>query len=124
MSIQTNQYFMYGITVPYEWHKQWEEKTGKDFHETFEEFMDDNSFTTQVNHKEGIFCLFDGRDGRYIIIGRVLEKTSDHDPFLASGKPLQVPELDELERMMIETNVERYFDLTGDFHYYFVTHYN
>jgi hypothetical protein len=119
--MNVNQYFMYGILVPYEWHVEWEEKTGKDFYETFYEFMHDNSFTTEVEHKEGIFCLFDGRDGRHIIIGRVLEKSCNDEPFLGNEKPIKVPELDDIEKMMIETNVERYFNLKGNFHYYFVT---
>jgi hypothetical protein len=114
---------MYGIAMPYEWHKEWEEKNGKDFHETFNEFMFDTAFSTQVDHKEGIFCLFDGRDGRYIIIGNVLYKSDNEIPFLGNDKPIQVPEIDELEKVMIQTNVERYFGLTGKFHYYFVTHY-
>ena len=121
MSIQTNQYFMYGIAVPYEWHREWEDKTGKDFHETFEEFMSDSAFSAEIKHKDGIFCLFDGRDGRYIIIGNVLNKTDNQNPFLGDDKPLKVPEIGEYERAMIEVNVERYFGLKGDFHYYFVT---
>ena len=123
MSTQINQYFMYGIAVPYKWHKEWEKETGKNFHDTFEEFMYDSAFSAEIKHKDGIFCLFDGRDGKYIIIGNVLYKTDNDNPFLGDSEPLKVPEIGEYERAMIEINVERYFGLKGDFHYYFVTHY-
>ncbi len=123
MSTQTNQYFMYGIEKPYEWHREWEKETGKEFHATFEEYMHDNAFTRKVEHKDGIFCLFDGRDGRYVIIGRVLAKTDDDDPFLGSGKPIVVPDLSDIEREYIEESVFKHFGLKGEFHFYFVTHY-
>lgn len=123
MSTQINQYFMYGILVPYDWYKEWEKKSGKDFHDTFNEFMNDNAYDTIIKHKDGIFCLFNGRDGRYIIIGKVLEKTEDDDPFLGNGNPLVVPEIEIADKAEIENAVYRYFELEGDFHYYFVTHY-
>ena len=123
MSTQTNQYFMYGKLVPYNWHKEWEKETGKNFHKTFDKFMEDNAYDTITKHKDGIFCLFDGRDGRYIIIGRVLQKTDDDQPFLGSDEPLQVPKMEEHEKIIIEDSVFRHFGLEDDFHHYFVTHY-
>lgn len=122
MSTQTNQYFMYGILMPYEWHKKWEKETGKDFYNTFENFMHTNAYTTKVEHRDGIFCLFDGRDGSYIIIGKVLEKTDDDDPFLGLGKPIRVPDLGDVEKTYIENSVFKHFGLGGEFHFYFVTH--
>ncbi len=123
MSTQVNQYFMYGIHMPYDWHKEWEGKTGKDFHNTFEEFMKDNAFNTNISHKDGIFCLFDGRDGRFIIIGRVLAKTTDEDPFIASDEPYKVPQLLPIEEDGIKARVKKYFGLEGEFNYYFITRY-
>lgn len=114
---------MYGILKPYSWRKEWEKKTGKDFYNTFEDFMEDNAYDNIIRHTDGIFCLFDGRDGRYIIIGRVLAKTSDDFPFLGSDEPLMVPDMEDDEKMIIEDSVFTYFGLEGDFHFYFVTHY-
>ena len=123
MSTVRNQYFMYGILMSYNWHKEWETKTGKNFYNTYEEFMSDNAYDTIIRHKDGIFCLFDGRDGKYIIIGRVLQKTGDDDPFLGNDKPLKVPELDEHEKMIIKNSVLKHFGFKGKFNFYFITHY-
>lgn len=123
MSTKQNQYFMYGILMSYDWSKAWEKKTGKNFHETFDEFMNDDSYSELVRHKDGIFCLFDGRDGEYIIIGRVLNKTSCDEPFLGDEAPLKIPDLNEYERTIIEQTVHRHFKLKGSFGFYFVTHY-
>ena len=123
MGTQVNQYFMYGISVPYNWHKEWEEKTGKDFHDTFEEFMKESTDNRIVYNKEGIFCLFDGRDGRFIIIGQVLLKSDNENPFLGNEEPISVPEFDEIDKIFIEASVKEHFGLEGDFHYYFVTKY-
>jgi len=123
MSTQTNQYFMYGLLMSAGWCKEWEKENNKNFYDTFEEFMKDNAYDTIVKHKDGIFCLFDGRDGRYIIIGKVLRKSEDDYPFLGSGEPVVVPEIEMADQAEIEDSVYRHFGVEGDFHYYFVTRY-
>jgi hypothetical protein len=123
MSTSANQYFMYGILVPFMWHKEWEAKTGKEFYVTFEKYIEDKAYEELTRHKDGIFCLFDGRDGKFIIIGRVLKKSSANDPFLGNDKPLKVPILEDYEKIIIEDAVYRHFDLDGEFNYYFVTRY-
>jgi len=122
MSTQINQYFMYGILVPYTWRNEWQEKTEKSFNETFEEFMDDSAFDTKIKHKEGIFCLSAGRDGKFIIIGRILDKSSDGE-YLGSGKPITIPELTDIEKEYIEGSVKKHFNLEGKFNFYFITKY-
>jgi len=121
MATNTNQYFMYGTLVPYSWHREWEAKTGKDFYTTFEKYMEDKSYDKLTRHKDGIFCLFDGRDGKFIIIGRVLKKSSADNPFLGNDIPFKVPMLEEHEKVIIEDSVYRHFDIDGEFNYYFVT---
>jgi hypothetical protein len=113
---------MYGILKPYDWRKKWETETGKNFFDTFEEFMNDNAFNDEIKEKEGIFCLSDGRDGRFIIIGKVLEKSSDGE-YLGSSAPIKVPDLNIIEKMKIVNNVNKYFGLFGEFNFYFVTNY-
>lgn len=106
-----NQYFMYGISVPYNRYKEWEERTGRCF---------------PVGVYGNIFCLFNGRDGRYIIIGKVLERTDtdDNNPsYMGYKEPLIVPELEEVDKIIIQNSVKEHFDLEGEFHYYFVTQY-
>jgi hypothetical protein len=124
MSTQKNQYFMYGVLLPYKWHREWEAKTGKYFQETFQEFMDDNSNETGINQIDGIFCLFDGRDGKFIIIGRVLNKSSNEQPFLGDGRPIEVPLLRPEEEEEVMNSVIKHFDIDDPhFTYYFVTKY-
>ena len=124
MSVQTNQYLMYGILKDFEWSKEWEKETGKDFYETFEDFMDDSAFNKKITHKDGIFCLFDGMNGKYIIIGRVLDKGSDDDPLIgSSGIPISFEPLSELEDEFISNSIERNFGITGKLKHYVVTKY-
>ncbi len=94
-----NQYFMYGISVPYKDYKDW-----------------------NLNPNEDIFCLFDSRDGKYIIIGRVLEQTNTDKPYLGYKEPFIVPELEEIDKLIIKNSVKQEFGLEGEFHYYFITH--
>ena len=99
------------------------DNSNKFYDPVFEEFMDDDSYNELIRHKDGIFCLFDGRGGEYIIIGRVLNKTSCDKPFLADDEPLKVPDLNDYERTVIEHAVHRHFGISGKFGHYFVTHY-
>ena len=108
MEERLNQYFMYGISIPYKQYKEWEVGTGRKF---------------PVGNYGDIFCLFDGRDGKYLIIGRVLEKTNESNPYLGEKEPFIVPELDEVEKVIIRNSVKQQFDLEGEFHYFFVTNY-
>jgi hypothetical protein len=124
MSTQVNQYFIYGTLLPYKWHREWERITGKNFCDTYEKFMTDNAFTTEIKHIDGIMCLFDGRDGKYIIIGRVLKKTDDNNRYMASGKPIEVPLLRPEEEEKVMDSVVKHFGVNDvGFGYYFVTHY-
>lgn len=97
---------MYGISVPYNRYKEWEAGTGRKF---------------PVGIYGNIFCLFDGRDGKYIIIGRVLESNFYDKPYLGIQEPLVVPELDEVDKIIIRNSVKEQFDIEGEFHYYFIT---
>ena len=123
MSVQTNQYLMYGIMKPYSFVKQWEEEKQKDFYDTFEEFCDDSAYKPEVIHKDGIFCLFDGMNGKFIIIGRVIHKTTDDDPFMASGYPITFADFTPLEKELITNSIRRNFNIEGELKHYFVTHY-
>jgi hypothetical protein len=124
MSTQTNQYLMWGVSLPYEWHEEWEKQHGKPggFYDQFEDFMDDSAFESTVKHKDGIFCAFDGRDGRFILIGRVIAKAKDGD-LLGEGAPLSVPPLTPLEQELIKNSVERHFGIpaTADYRHWLFT---
>jgi len=107
MEERLNQYFMYGISIPYKQYKEWEVGTGRKF---------------PVGNYGDIFCLFDGRDGKYVIIGKVLEKTDENHPaYMGAKEPLIVPELEMIDEIIIQNSVKQQFDIEGEFHYYFIT---
>lgn len=109
------QYFIYGILKPYSWYQEWEKQTGKNFQEFFADYMNDDVDTDDIS------CLFDGRDGKFIIIGKIIERTANDSPYMGNGKPLVIPELSELEKYQIEKRIKKNFDIEGIFYYYFVT---
>lgn len=98
MKTKSIQYFMYGISVPYNAYKDWN--------------LDDNN---------DISCVFDTRDGKYMIIGKVLESTNDDKPLLGNKEPLIVPKLEEVDELIIQNSVGKQFGVAGKFHYYFIT---
>lgn len=71
MSVQVNTYVILGVELPY--------KPFKDRYDEFEPYMD-SAFEGIKNHN-GLCVLFDGMDGKYIIVGRVLAKTKNHGHF-------------------------------------------
>jgi hypothetical protein len=101
------QYFMYGICVPQNWYKDWEQQTGRNFQDAL--FHIDDTV-------DDISCYFDTRDGKFIIIGKKFDPIND-------GNPIIVPELSDMEKYEIEMSVKLNFDLVGDFHYYFIKNY-
>jgi hypothetical protein len=118
MSVQTNQYLMYAISIPFPKERGWYDK--------YESFCDDSAFNKKIVHHDGIFCLFDGMSGKYCLIGRVLEKGSNDDPCIAShGVPMEIPiSLSEIEKEFIHNSVKRNFNIEGDFKFYLITHYS
>jgi hypothetical protein len=103
----TNQYFIYGILVPYKRYVEW--KTSKHYKISF---IDDDAV-------DDIHGIFTGRDGEFIIIGKFLKSVDIEDK-----TPLVVPELDEIDRLVLENLIKDRFGFDGEFHYYFVTNNN
>lgn len=89
---------MYGILIPYDKYKEWENGTGRKF---------------PVGTYGDIFCLFNGRDGKYVIVGKKIRASNSESPIL-------VPELTAFEEYEIRLSVLDKFGFEGDFHYYFV----
>lgn len=130
MSTQTSQFLIWGIQMPYAWHKEWEKANpGKggsldSFYTHFEPFITDNAHKKEMPaHNDGIMCLFDGRDGRYIIIGRILAYASN-GCMIGEDEPVVVKPLTELEQELIRNSVKRNFGVEGEFGFLFVTHYS
>lgn len=70
MSTQTNQFLMYGMKLD-------PDKLTNKLYDKYETFMDDSAYTTTVNHKDGIFACYDGMNGKFLIVGKVIEKSED-----------------------------------------------
>jgi hypothetical protein len=68
MSVQANTYVMRGALVPYS------EMKGR--YDDLEPYMD--SAFKGIHHKDGVCVLYDGRNGKYVAVGRVLAKTENH----------------------------------------------
>lgn len=128
MSTQTNQFLMWAIRLPFSFSKDWTAENHKrggeqEFYEHFEKFIcDDSAYEDDIKHEDGIFLLMDGRDGRFIFIGRVLAKAKDED-LLGDDKPVEVKQLTESEKEFIKESVNRNFSVAGEFKYWIATVY-
>lgn len=93
------QYFMYGILVSYK------------------EYLDLETITTIddiLKGDDGIQGIFTGRNGDFMIIGKVLGTIEDNN------EPHVVPEIDIHEQDIIKSNVFAQFRIEGEFNYYFI----
>lgn len=93
------QYFMYGILVSYN---------------TYLEINVNKTVEDVLKGDDGIQGIFTGRNGDFMIIGKVLGTVGDHN------EPYVVPEIDINEQGEIEGSVYAQFGLEGEFHYYFI----
>jgi hypothetical protein len=71
MSTQWNQYLIYGVKISY--------GTTDEPYEKYEDFFD-SAFEGIKQHR-GLCVLYDGMNGDYILIGHVLEKSDEGQPF-------------------------------------------
>jgi hypothetical protein len=69
VSVQVNTYVVLGVQMPYI----------KDRYDEFEPYMD--SAFKGIHHHNGLCILSDGMNGAYTILGRVLAKTENWQPF-------------------------------------------
>lgn len=103
METISNDYFIYGISMPYD---RYLELNGGD----------DNIIKRIINNND-ISTVFDTRNGKCIIIGRVLNETNN-------DMPIVVPILDDIDELIIQNMISNIFDIDfdidGDFHYYYI----
>ena len=90
---------MYGILVSYS---------------TYLEINENKTIEDVLKGDDGIQGIFTGRDGDFMIIGKVLGTVEDND------EPYVIPEIGINEQGEIEGSVYAQFGLEGDFHYYFI----
>lgn len=89
MSTQINTYAMVGAILPYD----------GELYDKLEPYMDD-AFEG-VQHHDGLCVLYDGMNGEYIAVGKVVAKSANHEGFVAPVR-LPAPTPDEIWLLRIE----------------------
>lgn len=87
MSVQANTYLMCGVVRRYD---EW-----KDKYKALEPYMD--SAFTGIEHHNRLCVLYDGMNGKYVAIGRVLAKTGNGDGFDEPIKIIEPDDVDEIQ---------------------------
>lgn len=94
-----NQYFIYGLQIPYT--KYLELKDGG------------KCDVSEIN--DDIQGIFTGRDNNFMIIGKILKNINTEN-----NRPLIVPILEDIDKYVIEKSIQASFELEGDYHYFFI----
>lgn len=115
MSVGTNQYLIMGVKLPYD----------KDVpYEIFEDYID-NGYKPDIIHKNGLACIYDGMNGEYVMLGRIVAK-SPLDEVL-DGPYCCDPvggEREELIAGLINLSFPHIDVVTSDIKTWFLTHYH
>ena len=97
--MSNKQYFMYGVLVSFQQYLEMD--TG-------------NTVEEVLKGDDGIQGVFTGRNGDFMIVGKVLDSVEDN------GNPQIIPELNEIEMIFVKFSVNKKYGIHGDFHYYFI----
>ena len=74
MSVQRNQYIIIGCEYDYD---EFNENYNDD--EKYVEPYDDNAFDEKIIEHNGLSMIYDGMNGQYVYIGKIIEKTKDYE---------------------------------------------
>jgi hypothetical protein len=114
MSVESEQYFLYGSKLDYK------EYNTEENHKKFEKFENyENKDFDSINNGDGLICLFDGMCGEYIYVGRCFfksEKTELLDNF-------EIPELEDEFMKDVKYKIKEEFGIEKEMKLHFVTHY-
>jgi hypothetical protein len=97
MSVRVNHYVLLGVLFPMPALKI----EYADLHERLEPFMD-SPLTDLIVHIDGLCCLYDGMNGDYVAIGKVLAKTEDGGGF---QEPVALPMAPSMEWHQLRTKI-------------------
>jgi hypothetical protein len=132
MSIQINQYLMRGYLLSIEeYDSHMESFFGKDWEwrEDLEKYSSDSAFNSGINHHNGLFVLYDGMSGEYVIVGKVVKKAAYDDGeggYLPSSGPMRVVNIKKEEREEISSLINQHLKFNTepkDIKTYIITHY-
>lgn len=118
------QYFIYGVSLPKSWKKEWEEKNKKDFHSIFSKFKEDFWDLDNDNNKQshGIMYPYSGRDGDSMIIGLILKRKTMKDYEFNLEYPVIVPLLKN--KRQFQRILKDYFGIKHGFNYFYILNRN
>jgi len=97
---ERKQYFMYGVLV------------------SFNSYLDiRNNLTLEdvLKQDDDLQGIFTGRDGDFMIVGKILKTIVGEDK-----EPHVIPEISDVDMLIIETMVNKKYGIYGDFYYYFI----
>lgn len=94
----STKYFMYGLRVSQNRYFEWEVTRGRKM---------------PVGIYGDVFCYFNSREGKQVIIGKKIRVNCNESPIL-------VPELTEIEEVFVRESIKDKFGFDGDFQYYFI----
>lgn len=97
MSTRTNTYVLYGVKLPYLFGRQDNDPEGDEWYQRWEPYLD-NGYAETWAEKNGLTAIFDGMNGKWVFIGRVLAR-SGYDEFLEN--PVEMV-LTETEKQLIQ----------------------
>lgn len=119
MSVQINQYLICGVKLDYkEYESKWANEEDKGY-DRLSPYMD--SAFKGIQHKDNISCIFDGMNGDYIFMGKVLAKTQDHEFF---EPEMEIEFLTKLEKDLLLKVIKTIVDTDQEeCKYYLFSHY-
>lgn len=81
MSVQFNQYMVYGYMLPYkETKRKLEERLSEDEYENMMDVYHDSAYKQEIVEINGCSCIIDGMGGKYIFFGKIYAKSENYYP--------------------------------------------
>lgn len=112
MSVNFSQYWVYGVVTGY--------PESEEAYDVLEDYCQSNR--SSIEHKQGLAVLLDGMGGKYMVAGRILEK-SELDYPLGSG-PVAVPDVSDEIKAEVALALREQLGLTQTPTVVLVTHYS
>lgn len=110
MSVQTNQYLIYGAKLEYD---KW-----KHLSDCFEKY-EDSAYENDDLNRDGLHCLFDGMSGEYIVIGYCFYKSIVYQ----SLGDLVIKKLSKSFKKKLKNRLYDEFGITEKTELHLITHY-
>ena len=101
MSVQTNQYIIAGVELDYK-------ACCEEHYESLSPYMD-SAFDDKAAGKDGLFVLFDGMNGKYVIAGLLLARSKVYEQIC----DFTFKELSDGVRKKIAADINTHFSFLG-----------